>query len=362
MSVAVVIAGLLAVVLTAWPAALRAEPYLAVAQGLKCVACHVNPSGGGMRNGAGVAYTQSALAANPAPAPLGAWTGRVTDFLRIGSDLRASQSRTAVPTQPTQSNRGLDQWRLYADLELIADRLGLVLDETLAPGKATRQEAYVRATTAGMGLYLKAGQFYLPFGWRLQDGSAYVRSVSGIGMSAPDKGVEFGLEQGPWSAQLAYTRGPGNVGTGTGHQVTAQLVWVESDWRLGTMFAATASSAGDRQVSGLFAGLRTGPVAWLGEIDLVRDDGYPEGRRSLLAALAEANWRIAQGHNLKLTAELFDPDRHLGHDHKVRQSLVYEYTPWAFVQLRLGLRRHEGIPQSNLDNRRVSFIELHGLF
>ena len=109
---------------------------------------------------------------------------------------------TAVPTQPTQSNRGLDQWRLYADLELIADRLGLVLDETLAPGKATRQEAYVRATTAGMGLYLKAGQFYLPFGWRLQDGSAYVRSVSGIGMSAPDKGVEFGLEQGPWSAQL----------------------------------------------------------------------------------------------------------------------------------------------------------------
>ena len=213
--------------------------------------------------------------------------------------------------------------------------------------------------SADKGWYAKAGQFYLPYGWRLQDSTAFVRSVSGISMTTPDKGVEMGMEMGDWSAQLALSRGPGNVGSISGHQTTGSLVWVQPWGRLGASMAATSSTAGSRNAAALFGGLRTGPVVWLGEVDLVRDSGYPEGRRKLLAALGEVDWKILQGHNLKLTSEYLDPDRRVANDHKVRHSLVYELTPIPFVQLRAGYRRYGGIPQNPFDNRRAVFVEVH---
>jgi hypothetical protein len=247
-------------------------------------------------------------------------------------------------------------------VQLITDHLGLYLDETLAPGKPERQEAYVRVSTAGLGWYAKAGQFYLPFGWRLQDSSAFVRQLSGINMTVPDKGLELGLERDEWSAQLAYSNGPGNKGTVSGHQLTGQLMWLQPWGRLGTAVAQVRSTAGDRQALGFFGGTTTGPVAWLAELDLVSDEGYPEGRRRQLATLLEANWLVGRGHNLKFTSEFFDPDRRVANDQKARYSAVYEFTPIAFVQLRAGVRRYRGIPQNAFDNRRLGFVELHALF
>ena len=339
-----------------------AEPYIAVRTGLKCVACHVNPSGGGLRNALGNTFAQSVIPANPLPDALTGWNGSLGSLLRLGGDIRTASTETRISGQPSDRVSGTEQARLYADVQLLKDRLGVYLDETVGPQKPERTEAYARLQTQDGGWYAKAGQFYLPFGWRLQDSSAFVRQVSGISMTVPDKGVEIGMERPEWSAQLVYSNGPGNQGLVTGHQVTGQLIWLQSWGRLGASTAQVTSSAGNRQAYGLFAGTTTGPVAWLGEIDFVGDDGYPEGRRRLMATLLEANWLVRQGHNLKFTSEFFDPDRHVSNDQKERYSVVYEYTPIAFIQLRGGLRLYRGIPQNAFDNRRQAFVELHGLF
>jgi len=342
------------------PIPAQAEPYLAVGQGYKCIACHVNPTGGGMRNAFGVVFAENFLPAHNLPEGAPVWTGSIGDIVRLGGDLRESWSRTEVPNQAAQQGWALDQLRLYGDVQVIPDRLGVYVDEALAPGTARTQEAYVRYTEQRAGWYVKGGQFYLPFGWRLQDNSAFVREVSGINMATPDNGIEIGLESSEWSAQIALTNGSANAGTGSGHQLTGQAVWVQPRGRIGAAAAFTNSNAGDRRVVGVFGGLHTGPLVWLGEADLVQDDGFPEGRRSLVAGLAEVNWGFRTGHNLKLTGEYFDPDRKVPEDQKARFSLVYEYTPLPFLQLRLGARRYQGIPQNNLDNRRLLFIEIHG--
>lgn len=346
----------------AWSGAALAEPYLAVQQGYKCVACHVNPTGGGLRNDFGIVFAENVLPARGLPESVPVWTGRVGDFVRLGGDLRADWSRTEVPGAKSQQGFSLEQVRLYAEVAVIPERLSLYVDEQVAPGNAISMEAYAKLNDAGSGWYLKGGRFYLPFGWRLQDQTAFVRETSGISMTTPDTGVEIGLEREHWSAQLDLTNGAANVGLGSGHQLTSQVAWVQNRYRVGAAASFTQSEGGNRRVGGVFAGVRTGPVSWLGEVDLVRDEGFPEGARSMVAGLGEADWLIRKGHNLKVTAELLDPDRKVSEDQQTRWSLLYEYTPMPFLQLRAGVRRYRGIPQSDLENRRLAFIELHGFW
>jgi hypothetical protein len=336
-----------------------AEPYLAVQQGYTCINCHVNPTGGGLRNAFGTVFTENVLPANSLPSSLPVWSGAILDRLRIGADLRASDTQIEVPDSPTARTRRIDQIRAYADLALVKDWLDYYVDEGLAPGNARPIEYYGKLTEPNSGIYLKGGQFYLPFGWRLQDNTALVRETTGISMTTPDRGFELGLERPGWSAQLDYTRGAANLQSGHGHELNGQVVWIRNGWRAGAAASRTSSALGDRQVDGLFAGLRTGPVAWLGELDYVRDAGYPEGTRRFLSALGEADWAIRKGHNLKLTAEYLDPDLHFANDQQTRWSLLYEYTPIPFAQLRAGFRRYRGIPQNDVDNRHVLFLELH---
>lgn len=353
--------GLLAWLCCAWPWAVQAEPYLAIQQGLACSVCHVNPTGGGLRSAYGAAFSRQVLPAS-VPEGLPDWNGALGDHLRLGGDLRETYSRNSVPQQRTQQAWQLEQFRLYGEVALLPQRLSLALDQAMAPGSSHTQEAYVHYRDPEAGWYAKAGQFYLPFGWRLQDNTAFVREVSGISMTTPDQGVELGLERPGWSAQLDLTNGAANAGTGSGHQVTGQWVWVQPQWRAGLAASGTQSQGGNRRVMGVFGGAVTGPLAWLAEVDQVQDDGFPEGGRRLRAMLAEVNWKPLRGHNVKLTWESLDPDRSVANDRQVRYSLLYELTPLPSLQLRAGYRRYDGIPQNDLQNRRLLFMEVHGFF
>jgi hypothetical protein len=338
----------------------QAEPYLAVQTGYKCNVCHFNPTGGGMRTEFGIMYAKLLMPAETVDATLVSnWTGNVTDSLRIGGDLREDWTRNSAPNTTTTQSFSLEQFRLYGEFTLIPNRLSIYVDEQVAPGGSQNEEAYVLygSTT---GFYIKGGQFYLPFGWRLQDQSAFVQELSGISMATPDKGLEIGYERPKWSAQLDVTNGIGNT-SGSGYQVTTQVAYIQPIWRLGIAGSYTQADAGDRRVAGVFAGLKTGPIAWLAEADAVRDDSFPDGR-TLAASLLEANWLIRRGQNLKLTAEWYDPDRSVHENEQTRYSIIYEYTPIPFLQLRAGYRRYIGIPQSDPQNQRMILAELHGFF
>jgi hypothetical protein len=341
----------------------RAEPYLAVQQGYKCVACHVNPTGGGMRNAFGNVFAQNVLPANRIDVGDDSWTGAINRYVMIGGDVRADWTSTAIPNQPQTNEFNVSDARVYLNLEAIPGRLSMYVDERVAPGSATNLETYVRYWTADQHWFAQAGRMYLPFGLRLQDNSAFTREVPGINMTTPDTGVEVGWESANWTAQLALSNGSaGGPETNNGKQVTGQVVYVDPRWRAGLASSYNQSDAGDRAVYGLFGGLRTGPVAWLGEADLVVDHGFPEGTRNLVTALLEADWAVMRGHNLKLTGEWFDPDRKVANDQQTRWSAVYEYSPIQFLQLRGGARFYNGIPQNDLQNRTFYFVELHGFF
>ena len=112
----------------------------------------------------------------------------------------------------------------------------------------------------------------------------------------------------------------------------------------------------------LHAGLRTGPIAWLAEVDYIEDRGLPGGNLRRWVGLIEGNWIPRRGHNLKLTLETLEPNTDIDDDEQDRYSLVYEYMPFQFLQLRGGLRIYDGVSGDEAQNRRFGFIELHGFF
>ncbi|MDH4049832.1 MAG: hypothetical protein OEW68_16835 [Gammaproteobacteria bacterium] len=341
----------------------RSEPYLAVQKGMKCVACHTSPSGGGKRNSYGNYFAQRELPARTLGAATGGanfWDGELFKYLAIGGDIRGGWNRIEVPGQATTSDTEWEEFIGYAEVKLIPNTLSVHLDAQLAPDDPFIREQYLRLSLADGRFYLKGGEFFLPFGLRLQDDSAFIRQVGGINFNTPDTGWELGWEQDRWSVQFAVSRGTaGGPETDSGKQYSLVVSHVRDRWRVGGSVNFNDTAFGDRQMQNVFAGLRTGRVSWLGELDFIIDEGTSTGRRELWAGLLEANVQLTRGHNIKISYEHFDPDDDVAEDEQNRFSLLWEYFPIQFVQTRLGYRIYDGIPQNPAQNRDQYFAELH---
>jgi len=343
----------------------HAEPYLAVQQGLKCGVCHVNPTGGGLRTTYGDLFAQTLMPARHLDSAIAAdnWTGQLGQFLRLGGDLRFDGSVEQAPHTSSVQQFALGQTRVYLDANVIPDRFLVYVDEQVAPGGALNREAYGLFWSARHDWYLKAGQMYLPFGLRLQDQTAFILTASGINMTTPDQGVEIGWLHGAWDAQLAVSNGTaGGAVTSDGKQLSSQLIYVQPLWRLGLAANSNDQSVGHKNAYAIFGGLRTGPIAWLAQGEVIDDESIANGQGRMIATLLEANWLIVRGSNLKITDEFLNPDRAVPNGEQTRWSLVYELTPLQFVQLRAGFRYYDGIPQDEAEHERLYFIELHGFF
>jgi hypothetical protein len=341
----------------------HAEPYLAVQLGLKCEQCHVNPTGGGLRTAFGDIFAQTVMPAQHIDTPLDNWTGQVGQYLRVGGDLRFDFSLTQAPNTTSVQQFALEQTRVYLEADVIPNRLLAYVDEQVAPGGALNREAYVLFWNPTHDWYLKAGQMYLPFGLRLQDQTAFILTATGINMTTPDQGVEFGWERGHWDAQLDVTNGTaGGSVTGNGKQYSTQLVYVESQWRVGIAANGNYQPDGAKYAYGIFGGLRTGPISWLAQAEITDDQSVANDQGKQVATLLEADWLITRGNNLKITQEFLNPNRAVPNGEETRWSLVYELTPVQFVQIRTGFRWNDGIPQDNSEHQRLYFVELHGFF
>jgi len=341
----------------------HAEPYLAAQMGLKCGSCHVNPTGGGMRNVFGNTFAQTTLAQKRIGPEEDLWTGQVMKFLSVGGNARANYNWQDAPHQQGTNEFDVEEARAYLDFGVIPNRLSVYLDQRFAPGNSTNLEANVRFWVKENTFYVKAGRMYLPFGYRFEDDNAFVRQLSGINMQAPDEGVEAGFESGNWTAQIAVSNGAGGgAETDPGKQITSRMEFVQSKWRGGVSVLYNDTDLGARTGAGAFGAFNLGPVTLLGEVDYFDDDSIGPNGTKLMATLAEADWKLAQGHNLKLTYEWLEPNDDVDEDEQTRTSLLYEWSPIQFVQIRAGVRVYDGIPQNDNQNRKQAFVQLHGFF
>lgn len=339
-----------------------AEPYLAVYKGMQCSGCHTHPAGGGKRNALGNAFAQTEMPANRVGEG-DIWTGQLVSWLGIGGNLRAEYRYVDTPNQEETSRFDVVRGTIYVEATVIPERFSVYIDQQVAPGGSLNREAYLKLKSGSGEWSLTAGQFFLPYGLRLQDDSAFVRQATGVNFNNPDRGVQVAFETGAWSTMLSITNGSGGAAENdTGKQVSFVSNYVRSRWRAGLSFNLNDSDAGDRQMQNVFVGLRTGPIAWLAEVDWINDELPGGEERDSLAGLVEGNWLFRRGHNLKVSYDYFDPDSDLDEDHQARYSVLWEYSPIQFLQSRVGIRIYDGVPQVDAQNRDEFFLELHGHF
>jgi len=317
-----------------------------------------------MRNEYGNVFAQTELPATRIGASDGElWTGALTTWLSVGANLRSRYRRVDTPDDASLSEFEVTRGTIYLEAQLVPKRLAVYIDQQVAPNASQNREAYVKLTSDSGKLHFLAGQFYLPYGLRLQDDTAFIRLTTGINFTNPDRGVQLGYEAGPWSTQFSVTNGSGGGReTDSGKQFSVISNYVRQSWRIGASLNSNASDAGDRHMANIFFGLRTGPVVWLAEADWITDEQPGTDSRDGIAGLVEANWLFRKGHNIKASYDYFDPDRDISENHQVRYSLLWEYTPIQFLQSRLGARLYDGPPQIAAQNRDEFFIELHAFF
>ena len=353
--------GIIVIILLLSSVASKAEPYLAYKTQLKCMACHVNPDGGGQRNEFGRIYGQSIL-----PAKANSFDikklAQLTQYLSIGSDTRFNANFQKDKNKQTSKSFEVSSALIYANIVFPETGLSFYIDEQIAPGSAINREAWAMMSFDN-GDFLKVGKMFLPYGIRMEDDGAFIRQVTGMNFDNGDNGVEYTLNYDKSAINLYMANGTSQTTNDDDnflYGVRAEHLF--NNYRIGSSLVFNDNQQQTKMFN-LYSGATWGDFTLLGEVDFITLSPLSNiNKIEQLITLAEVNYQWQQGLNFKVTAEYFDPDKDIDEDEQTRYSFVAEYTPIANVQLRLGMRTKEDIPQKPTQSYDLIFLQSHLYF
>jgi hypothetical protein len=319
-------------------------PRFASRTGSKCQSCHVDPSGGEMRQTLGVQYGRDQL-------PVPAWSKSsdendfsniITNILGIGADFRTIYYNRKL-NDSTRSN-GLFQMQgdLYINLH-VSQKVFLFLN--LNKGTSSGFDAYALLNVLPASGHLKIGRFVPDYGTNLDDHTAYVRQYTKL---SPEYDVveRTGMEAAVSPGAFTILGGVYNADEGGGIPGTnnkAFLGRAEGMFKLsgnvslglgGNVFATKTGIPGIATTYyGGFGSFSVGEFTVLGEADWIRTS--PVGvTTTALATYAEADYVITQGVDLKLSYDFYDQDVNYKTGSKSRYSVGVEFFPVSGVEVR----------------------------
>jgi hypothetical protein len=333
----------------------RAEPYIAVRTGSKCSTCHVNQTGGGKRTDYGLLYAMTKLPMTVVHAPTGSssFDPNLSQSVSLGGDLRVVERLTLEHTSslgetvPSSNVTDFTEANLYVEVKVVPEVATLYADQTLAPSSSNR-ELFGILMDSDRRAYAKVGRMLLPYGFRIIDSDAFIRSQTGYNYARSATGLELGWEPGPLAMVANLTE----------EDFSAVASTVFRRFQIGSAFGRNTTRGNDFTV-GAFGGANFGRFTMLGEVDFIT-----EGDVDQLATLAELNYLIAQGFNFKFTYEVFDRnwDVSIDRDGQERYTLGVEPFIMQFVQLRAFYRINRFIPQNAAQNQDQAILEFHVFF
>lgn len=331
-------------------------PRFAARTGAKCQSCHVNPSGGEMRQAFGVRYGREEL---PVPAwsqdfEMEDFTNVIANVLGIGADMRTlyySQHGTNAFFQM--------QGDLYVNLRL-AKKVSLFLNKGLYSGF----EVFGLLDILPAKGYIKVGKFLPDYGIKFDDHTAFIITYTGFSpeLGRPElTGAEAAISPGP----ITITGGIYNSSDGFGATGTSQKAFlgrVEGMFNLadhvnlglganyfgnGTLSSSVSSriasdvgvnvttpgAAGENTLMGGFGSFSYHDLSLFGEVDYMKTKSAETTTKGLITYI-EADYPVVTGVDLKVAYDFYDPDKDVMSGSISRYSAGLEFFPIAGVEVR----------------------------
>jgi len=387
-----------------WTSAAGAEPYLAVREGMRCSACHVNMNGGGMRSDLVTMHARDVL---HYPSFLGTFSnlpdffsGEINKYLALGGDLRASntaifQDRSSPAKCPGPTTSGLcvdndtvlrgrleentldvTEATLYGQVRLVPDYVSLYIDQRFQPTTDTREVFGLLRGVLPWNGYIKAGRMYLPYGLQLQDDGAFIRggtngsANTGFSFRLQEAGGALGFEPEPLTFILALTDGSAGDRdvrvTATTYAVLTDLPVVRNVL-VGGSFSRVGPPGSEALRFGFFSGTNIERFTVLGEADFLSDRTPDTNGRTIgrFVAYGEGNYLLFDWLNVKVALDFSDDDGSLprtADDSENRFSVGFEPFLNRFVQPRIFYRVNSGVQAQPTHNQNVLLVEMHLFF
>jgi len=349
-------------------------PRFATRLNLPCQSCHVNPSGGGMRNAFGQSFGRDSLSVKSwqQEYELDDFSTKVSEFLSYGADFRLLafyQSKTN-PDASLSSFFPM-QMDLYFNLA-VSKKINLFINPAFGP--YNRLEAFAIAKVLPANGYVKLGRFAPPYGLRFDDHTSFVRQATPFRNNMGQQtGVELGLRAGSFAAMGAVTNGM--QGDLDGNLAKAVFGKLEAHGEVGPLrVLAGVSSYNDAssvEKLNLFGGY--GAVTFMDMFTVTGDVERIQGNSSSmsvssdlnqrnapgtdlkqLAVMIEADYPLTHGIDLKFMYDFFDPDTKTKSGTAVRYSGGVEFMPVSGVEVR-PLYRYT---RDSILNRNVSELQI----
>jgi len=319
-------------------------PRFASRTGLKCQSCHVDPSGGEMRQTFGVQYGREEL-----PVPEWSKGSEMTDFsnvitniLGVGADFRTIYYNRKLSDSTHSDGLFQMQGDLYVNLR-IAPKVFLYLN--LNKGVSSGFDVYALMNVLPASGHLKIGRFIPDYGTHLDDHTAYVRQYTKL---SPEFDIveRTGLEAGVAPGAFTITGGIYNADEGGGIPSTnnkALLGRAEGMFKLsenmflglgGNVFDTKTGNPGiSTQYYGGFGSFSLGNFTLLGEADWIKTS--PSGTSTTaLATYAEADYVVTPGVDVTLSYDFYDEDVNYKTGSKSRYSIGVQFFPVGGVEIR----------------------------
>ena len=338
---------LLALLLAMVPAVsaryVAALPMYASREGATCVTCHVDPTGGGIRNEFGFVYNRnrhsteaeerwSSLTVDP----------KLNDWITLGIDLRvlylaehvngSSETLDTSTFFPMQGQVNLAVMP-HEHLALVASH-GMVVDEPGFPTGYVTREIYGMFEGLPGGVYARAGRFRLPFGLRQDDHTSFTRDAGFLTYDSqkPSAGIEVGHIGSRLFVQGSFVNDDEPFVT-RAQTATAKVGWAAE--RFQAAVSGFHREGGDNLWS-LYASATHGAWTVLGEFTGGTLESLAPSNRE--AFFAELDYRVSRGVNLRAKVDYMDVFRGEPGGQRRRYSGDVDWNPVPFAQAKLSYR------------------------
>jgi hypothetical protein len=240
-----------------------------------CRACHINPTGGGMRNAHGRQFSIERLPITEKTdaTEKAAGSAQLNEYLSIGTDIRFAYLRT----EDEATSRFEDSFfPMQADLYIAfspTDYLTFYYQDGVEASGS--RETFVLFQNLPYNSHIKAGRFTPPYGLKLDDHTTYIREKLGFGADdsfGQDSGLEVGFGGHRLFGNAAIFNGgpfggPGSADDNNDKGFSATGGWKSSSFWLAGSFYNNENELEAKTYAGGYAAFHFWRLNLLGEWD-----------------------------------------------------------------------------------------------